>query len=124
MFVGSHRFRVQRWLPDDPYPRADVEEIADEDWDQSSSALLAEAEVKVRRALEMAAELGETRLAPSFGLVSDPALAAWQLCAVAPLGEMDRQQLLLSPTHPERLQLLIDQASDVATVLAFRLYGG
>src|SRR5688572_31807327 len=27
--VGTERFRVQRWLPEDPYPRAEIEMIAE-----------------------------------------------------------------------------------------------
>ena len=31
--VGTRRIRVDQWLPDDPYPRADVEEWPDGDGD-------------------------------------------------------------------------------------------
>ena len=51
--VGVRRIRVQRWLEDDPYPRADVELAADEEdaGQYSEEALDA--------ALEAAAELAE-----------------------------------------------------------------
>ena len=39
VFAGSHRFEVIRWLPDDPYPQAEVEEFADPDWDSRDEGL-------------------------------------------------------------------------------------
>jgi Lon protease-like protein len=123
LFAGSHRFRVERWLPDDPYPQAEVREVADPDWDHADDAALTSAETAVRQALELATELGEASVRPAFSLADEPALAAWQLCAVAPLGAWDRQRLLEAESHSARLALLARQASDMSKVLAFRLHG-
>ncbi len=122
VFGGSHRLRVAEWLPDDPFPQAEVEEIADDEWDESDGPALAAAEARVREVLHLAAELGTASL-PRFALSPDPALAAWEVCAIAPLGALDRQRLLEAPTHKERLGLLVEQAAGVAEVLAFRLRG-
>jgi Lon protease-like protein len=124
VFVGSHRFRVDSWLPDSPYPGAEIEEVADEMWEPAMDPLLADAEGKVREALELATELGEPAARPGFALATDRGLAAWQLCAMAPLGAFDRQRLLEAPNHVERLPLLGELAGDMAKVLAFRLRGG
>jgi Lon protease-like protein len=123
LFAGSHRFRVERWLPDDPYPQAEVDEVADGGWEPSWDGLLRTAEDSVRQAVALAAELGEEGIRPAFELSADPGLAAWQLCALAPLGPLDRQRLLEEDGHGERLAALVEQVDDIAKVLAFRLRG-
>lgn len=123
VFAGSHRFRVAQWLPDDPYPQAEVGEIADAAWDPSDDGLLASAEQQVRQALVLAAELGESGVRPGFVLSTDPATAAWELCAIAPVGALDRQRLLGADTYAGRLGLLVAQVEDATNLLAFRLHG-
>ncbi len=123
VFAGSHRFRVTRWLPDDPYPQAEVEEMADAEWDPRDEGSLMRAQDAVREALSLAAELGEPTVRPGFAVSANPAVAAWELCAVAPVGSFDRQRLLEVPSHPARLDLLAVQASELSKVLAFRLHG-
>jgi Lon protease-like protein len=123
VFVARERFQVARWLPDDPFPQAEVDELADPAWDVGDDDRLGEAESEVRRALTLAAELGETRVPSSFELPPDPPAAAWALAAAAPIGSFDRQQLLEAPTPSARLDLLLGVVRDVSSVLAFRLYG-
>jgi Lon protease-like protein len=123
VFAGSHRFRVSRWLPDDPFPQAEVDELADAPWDSSDDDAFAAAELAVREALRLAAEVGDPAVRPGFVLSGNPSLAAWELCAIAPLGPLDRQHLLEAPTHLERLGLLASQANELSKVLAFRLQG-
>lgn len=123
IFAGSHRFRVERWLDDDPYPQAVVEEHADEDWDPGEEPLLAAAEASVRGALALAGELGEPVDGAGFTLSTEPAVAAWELCARAPLGAMDRQGLLQAANRAQRLEMLDRMATDASALLAFRLRG-
>ncbi len=123
IFAGSHPFRVERWLEDDPYPQAIVEERADEDWDPADQPLLDAAEVAVRGALQLASELGEPVGHPGFALSDQPAVVAWELCARAPLGAIDRQKLLEAARRPERLSLLEQLVADATALLAFRLHG-
>jgi Lon protease-like protein len=124
VFAGSHRFRVLEWLPEDPFPAANVEEIADGEWNPQWQPLLEEAETTIRQALAMAAELGERAAPPTFTLSSDPSMAAWQLCAVSPLGAFDRQRLLEADNHDARLRILVEESAVMVQVLAFRLRGG
>jgi ATP-dependent Lon protease len=124
VFAGSHRFRVLEWLPEDPFPAAVVEEIPDTEWDPQWQPLLTQAEETVRQALSMASELGEGGVRPTFSLSPEPSVAAWQLCAVSPLGPFDRQRLLEAETHPDRLRMLTDESAAMVEVLAFRLRGG
>jgi Lon protease-like protein len=123
IFAGSHPFEVQRWMDDDPYPQAVVGERVEEEWDPSELAGLEEAEVAVRHALGLAHRLGEPVGDPGFRLPDDPVVAAWQLCARAPLGALDRQRLLEEPARPGRLIRLTELAREAAEVLAFRLQG-
>jgi Lon protease-like protein len=123
IFAGSHPLRVERWLDDDPYPQAIIEERADEDWDPDHQPLLDAAEASVRQALDLASELGEPVGHPSFTLSGQPSVAAWELCARAPLGALDRQKLLEATGRRERLVLLDEFVSDACALLAFRLRG-
>jgi Lon protease-like protein len=123
VFAGSHRFTVEQWLADDPFPQAEVTEIADGDWDPGWGAALAEVESSVRSLLRMASEMGQPDVRPAFALSPEPNLAAWQLCALAPVGAFDRQRLLEAGDHGERLRLLSEQVEGMAEVLAFRLRG-
>lgn len=123
IFAGSHRFRVERWLPDDPYPQAMVDEEADEAWDPADERLLHDAEEVVREALHLASELGEPVGPPGFTLATEAGVAAWELCSRAPLGALDRQRLLEAPDWGARLELLRSEVADVVKILAFRLHG-
>jgi uncharacterized protein len=116
---GTRRFSVVEWLPDDPYPLADAEDIPEDHWDPSWSEALQTAEREVRRALALAGELAEVPVLPA--LSSDPEVAAWQLCAAIPVGPFDRQRLLATSGIDERLELLAELAADAASLLAFRL---
>lgn len=123
IFAGSHPLRVERWLEDDPFPRAMVDERPDDPWDPAHAPLLAGAETAVREALGLAAELGEPVGNPGFALPPDPVLASWELCARAPLGAFDRQRLLETGSRPARLELLTRLSADAVRILAFRLHG-
>lgn len=117
--VGTtRRVRVAAWLPEDPYPLAEVEDLP---VDAPGPEALAAAERAVRRALALASELGEAAAPPTVELAPDPGLAAWQLAAVAPLGPADHQRLLSTDPADERLALLSVLASEAADVLAYRL---
>ncbi|WP_307807370.1 LON peptidase substrate-binding domain-containing protein [Naasia sp. SYSU D00948] len=91
---GSQRFEVERWLPDDPYPRAEVRLLPELEWDERFRPLLDQTEQAVRRALAQASEFAEQRWSPDVELVDDPVGAAWQLAGIAPLGELDQVALL------------------------------
>jgi Lon protease-like protein len=123
--AGVRRFRVERGLPDDPYPRAETSDVDDAgQWDGACDQLLPDAASAVRRALALAAELGEPTASVAFDLDPNPSVAAWQLCALAPLGPMDRQQLLQTDDPARRLRLVTSMAADMAAVLEYRLGAG
>jgi Lon protease-like protein len=121
--VGTDRLRVAEWMPDDPYPLAMVERLADGTWDQANAGARARAEAQVRRSLALSAELGQPGPPATVELSADPPAAAWQLVAVAPLGAFDKQRLLEIDDPGARLASLADLAEEQATMLAYRLGG-
>ena len=122
MASGTHRIRVHRWLVDDPYPCAMVEEFPDEQ-DHRDDDGLATAEGAVRRVRSLMSELGDVpAVAHDLDLSGDDRAVGWQLCALAPLNLIDRQQLLGSASLSSRMALLADlcdaMAEDVVALLA------
>jgi Lon protease-like protein len=123
--VGTRRVDVRAWLPDDPYPLADTDAVADPPLDGDDDiALLARADRAVRRCLTLKAELDEPAWPAAVVLDADPSVAMWQLAAIAPLGPIDQLELLALPTPAELLTRLGDLADDEASVLYFRLGSG
>jgi Lon protease-like protein len=120
--VGVSRARVVRWLPDDPYPAALVEEVADAE--PADRGGIEAARRAVRRALAILAELGLVGRLPVGLAPADPEAALWRLCALAPVGPLDRQRLLEAATGTERAALLCEVADQAAEILAHRLSGG
>ena len=119
--IGTSRFRVERWLPDDPYPLAFIDKLAETPWSAEADEARKAAEEHIRRALGLMAELGEAAPPATIKLADDPEVAAWQLVAVAPLGSFDKQRLLEIDDNAGRLRELAAMAEEEATVLAFRL---
>jgi uncharacterized protein len=116
--VGLHRIRVLRWLDDDPFPQADIEPWPDEATTTALDDRLDRVVVRLRRVLALRAELGDSVAPATVELADDPDLAAFQACAVAPLGPADRQALLEEPSAASRLErldrLLADDELDLA----------
>lgn len=105
--VGEQRIRVRSWLPDDPYPRADVEAFDDPPPSDGAAADLADVVVRLRRWLARAAEAGAS-VAPATSEVTedDVVLASYQAVALAPIGPADRQRLLATTTVDDRIAQL------------------
>jgi len=119
--VGGERFEVSQWLDDDPHPRARATPIPALEWDDSLSPLRVEAEAIVRRVVARATALGDAmgtvRWDAAAELSEDPIKSAWQLAALAPLGDFDRQTLLGATTAGGLLREVIDLTLDQDLVL-------
>ncbi|HEX9991898.1 MAG TPA: LON peptidase substrate-binding domain-containing protein [Acidimicrobiales bacterium] len=122
--VGTRRIRVTSWLPDDPYPMAEVEDWEDGPAGGDLDGRLGEVVGDLRRVLALAAELGRPAAPATVELSPDPALATFQAAAVAPVGPADRQRLLAAPGPSERLDLLAAQLVEQAEVLTAQLRRG
>jgi hypothetical protein len=92
--VGLERIRVTRWLEDDPYPVADVEPYLDESISDGLGPAIDAAFATRRRLMALAVEMGADASGLRVDMPEDPIAAAWELCAVSPLGPLDQQRLL------------------------------
>jgi Lon protease-like protein len=122
--VGTRRIRVRSWFDDDPYPRAEVEDLAEPEIGPAEQAAYAEAERAVRHALALRAELDEPAAPFNVELDEDPARAMFQLAAIAPIGVTDQQRLLGIEDAGAMLAALTELVADEAAFLAQRLAGG
>lgn len=119
--VGVRRFRVDRWLDDAPYPRAEVTDIADTEPTTDLAPLLAVVTRNVRQALAKATELGDNATPATIEFADDASLASLQLAALAPLSTLDQQFLLAETDTRVRLESLDRQLADVHELLDLRL---
>jgi len=122
--VGLRRLRVARWLPEDPFPRAEVVELEDGPPGPDAVELRDGVERLLRRALAIKAELGEPAPPATVELDADPAVAAYQAAALAPIGPADAQRLLEPDSPDDRLRLLTGMLEDEVDVLARRASEG
>ena len=124
VIIGTRRIRVNGWLPDDPYPLADVEDWPDEDDSVSAedlAACIATTWARVRRVNAMASELGDEHAEATAEIADDPLVATYHLCALAPLGPADQQRLLSARGPAERIDLLGAALDDTEALQQFRL---
>lgn len=121
--VGTRRLRINAWLPDDPYPIADVDDYPDVDPDPPGLDVdVAATHARVRAVLALAAELDESGVDPDDVEISeDPLVATYHLTALAPIGPADRFKLLAAEGPAARLDLLDGILDDVEAMLKFRL---
>lgn len=103
--VGTERILVERWCDDDPYPRAEAAPFPDQSALPSKEAL-DETERLLRRLLGLLAELGTDVGSVDFEISVDPTTAAYQLCSLAPIGQLDAQHLLEAASPEARIALL------------------
>lgn len=99
--IGTKRFRVNAWLPDDPYPIADIDFLPDLIWDDNLMPARVHLETKVRKLLAFASEFGDLQFGADVELSADPMEACWQLAGVLPVGELDQLDLLQSQSAEE-----------------------
>lgn len=99
--VGSKRFRVNAWLPDDPYPIADIDFLPNLIWDDNLMPARVHLETKVRRLLAFASEFGDLQFGADVEFSDDPMDACWQLAGVLPVGQLDQIDLLSSQSAEE-----------------------
>ncbi|MCS5680268.1 MAG: LON peptidase substrate-binding domain-containing protein [Acidimicrobiales bacterium] len=125
--VGMQRIQVVRWLPDDPYPTAVVEDLPDvEEAVQDASVettRFRDLVARQRRILAHLSELGQSVTASTFECSEDPALGTFQLAALGPFGPFDRQRLLAATRASDRLGLIDGYLGDLEAVVAHRMDG-
>ena len=122
--VGVSRLRVHAWLPDDPYPRAEIE-LVDDPPSAPAPDRLDEVSRLLARVRALHAELGAPIPPDPVELSRDDAArASFEASAAAPLGPLDAQALLALDDPTTRLDHLLELLGEEERVLSFRLSGG
>ena len=111
---GERRFEVERWLPEEPYPRAEVRAVPELVWDAGLQPLRDEAERVVRRSLAVATEFTELEWPADVELSEDPVRSAWQLAGIAPVGPLDQVKLLRSASMEDLLRGVLELTAAAA----------
>lgn len=119
--LGTRRLIVRAWLPDDPYPVADVDEFPDDPIELDLTTALSAALQRIERVYTKAVELGHLVADREMTIADDPIQATYDLAALAPLGPADRYRLLAASDPAERLKRLEIALDDVEAILNFRL---
>src|SRR5262249_50751632 len=114
--VGIRRLRVARWLPDDPYPRAEVVDLPEDASDIDGGPPRARAHAALADVCEIYRRR-DSRVPQLPVIADDAATASYQLASLAPIGPLDAQRLLEVPSPPERLAVLADLLEDQARLL-------
>jgi uncharacterized protein len=129
--VGTRRIRVNAWLPDDPYPVADVDDWPDgwpagwigddESAPETLASQMADTLARIRRSCAIASELGDSVPDLTSEISDDPVLGSYHLLALAPVGDADTYRLLCADGPVERVGDLANVLDDVEALLHFRL---
>jgi Lon protease-like protein len=118
--IGRQRVRVVEWLPDAPYPRAEVELLEEEPSEYDRDELDALARL-LRRVCAMRAELGERGMPVDVTLSDDPVRASFEAASYAGLSPLDAYGLLVLDDAAVRLRTVTRLVTDAAELLEFRL---
>jgi len=119
--AGTERITVDRWLSDNPYPRAEVSAFPDEPGPSVDAQEWKALKRRMRQVLAALAELGDTVARATFELGDDPVMGSFQLASLGPFSDLDRQRVLCTPGVSGRCALLTELLSDVAVLARLRL---
>ena len=124
---GLDRFRVVRWLDDDPYPRAEIELWPDEpagttaDWQWARSPLTAALEEAQTLYDEIAHRSGRPTATLAAPEDLPPTEYTFRTAAMLPLGAADRYAILAAPGPRARAAAMTGALDDVLPILRDRL---
>lgn len=122
----GERIRVTRWLPDDPYPRAEVEPWPDEPGPQVGPQQIDAVTDRIAALYERVAAARGLHLSPETLAVdpetaADPARHVYALAAQVPIGQADRYEVLAAPTLAARVDALTDAVETIIAMVEFQL---
>lgn len=120
--VGTERFRVNRWLDDAPYPRAEVEPWPDDTLappDDEFAPVVA----KFKRCMALASEIG-VDTGPLPEAITCNEVGTMQMAAMLPVGSFDKQRLLGAPSACDRLDRLDNAIDDALELIELKLQQG
>ncbi|NDJ89461.1 LON peptidase substrate-binding domain-containing protein [Mycolicibacter kumamotonensis] len=127
--LTGERIRVGQWLPDDPYPRADIEVWRDEPGEPVSDRQFGELEERiVALHKRMAVARGRWVTAGRDAMLGgrrlrslDPVQRLYSLACRVPMGEADRYAVLAAPSLSDRLAALYEAIETVSARVEFEL---
>jgi uncharacterized protein len=115
--VGIRRVQVVRWLPDDPYPRAEIAELGEAEPDPAADDARRARAVQALREVRDLYLLMDPRV-PDLPAIDEGALtASYEIAALSPLGPLDSQRVLEAAGAGARLDLLAELLDDHARLL-------
>jgi hypothetical protein len=119
--LGRHRLRVVEWEDSDPYPRAIVEDLADEPLSEEGMEYLESAANRLPGLLAVAAELNPELEADAPELSEDPIQAIYQLAQLAGLQSFDLQRVLETDRTDRRAELVDELMSETVEMIQLQL---
>jgi Lon protease-like protein len=127
--VLVERIRVIEWLPDDPYPKAVVEEWPDQAGEQVDVAAIRDIEDRIvalfeRIAAARGAEVHGRDIVRGADESGDIAMWLYALTARLPMGQADRYSILAASTMAERVAALSEAVDTVTAMVEFQLSDG
>lgn len=127
---GTDRIRVAEWLPDEPYPRALVDELTDPVVERLEWSAL----IQKRAQLQLLCGQGgrqDTQLRWIASQLTkpvdyesvDPTTASFRAASDLPLGPADRYKVLTAADAATRVEVIETALDDLIAALRFRLKG-
>ena len=100
--VGVRRIRVARWLPDDPFPQADVVDLDERPGCGDDAELRARAVAAFGEVCD-ALPPGRPAVPELPAIDEDAEQASYEIAALAPIGPLDAQRVLETEHAGDRL---------------------
>ncbi|HEX6310284.1 MAG TPA: LON peptidase substrate-binding domain-containing protein [Acidimicrobiia bacterium] len=118
--TGTRRLRVRVWLPEEPYPRAEVDLLGDPVPAGDASDARVAVEALLDQLYGLRAALGEGTPPGEVRLDGDLIRASYEAAAAAGLGPLDAQRLLELDDAGERMRTLADVLAEEVRFLELR----
>ncbi len=122
----GERIRVAQWLPDDPFPRANVTLWPDEPGEPVVPAHLLDLEDRAMALFERIAEARDVALPDREVLLGrdggvNPGQRLFELASRIPIGTADRYTVLATPSAADRRDALSEALDAIAEIVEFQL---
>ncbi len=126
--VMAERIRVVEWQPDNPYPRAAIEEWPDEPGEPVGADAIRDIEDAMialfeRIARARGAEVSGRDIVAGADAAPDAAMWLYALTTRLPMGQADRYSVLAAPTVAARVTALREAVETVSALVEFQLSG-
>jgi Lon protease-like protein len=126
--VMAERIRVLEWQPDNPYPRAAIQEWPDEPGEPVGADAIRDIEDAMialfdRIARARGAEVSGRDIVAGADAAPDAAMWLYALTTRLPMGEADRYSVLAAPTVAARVTALREAVETVSALVEFQLSG-